>query len=170
MNFGENFEMNLLLLSMTKLKWTLIEFLLQSWNELCFRISKLIYFPSWTDDDPLSRGKTDQDLQVSLVVVHGLIEIPDDLVVVTPPDPNRQVLVPGEPLHATGVEANIRRLLEQHALGNTRENQTTDLGEIESLGKAVAVLRDREDLGAPVVVGQELAGIDRRWNVHDALL
>jgi len=99
---------------------------------------------------------------VSLVVVHGLLEIPDDLVVVTPPDPNRQVLVPREPLHATGVEANIRRLLEQHALGNTRENQTTDLGEIESLGKAVAVLRDREDLGAPVVVGQELAGIDRR--------
>jgi len=97
---------------------------------------------------------------VSLVVVQHLGQVPYDLVVVTTPDPNGQIIVPIEPLHVTGVGAYVLDIGEQHALGDARENQATDLGEIESLRKAVTILRDRKDIGVCVVIGQEIALVD----------
>ena len=46
------------------------------------------------------------------------------------------------PLHVTRVEANVPGLGEQDALGDTREDRAPDLGEIEPLRKAVAILGD----------------------------
>ena len=103
---------------------------------------------------------------MTVVVVHDLGEVPHDLFVIGPPDPNGQIVVPPEPRHVTGVETRVLRLGEQHGLADARENQAADLGEIESLRKAAAVLRDREDLRAPVVVGQELPFIDGGEQVH----
>ena len=90
-------------------------------------------------------------------MVQHLVQIPYDFVVVRTPDPNGQIVVPFEPRHVTRVGEYVLGLGEQHAFGDARENQPTDLGEAKSLWKGVTVHRDREDIGVLVVVGQNIA-------------
>jgi len=94
-------------------------------------------------------------------MIQHLGQVPYDLVVVRTPDPNGQIIVPSEPLHVTRVGAYVLGIGEQHSLADARENQATDLGEIESLRKAVTILRDRKDIGVCVVIGQEIALVNR---------